>query len=221
MSQLETLMARDGHTFDVYIARPPGRPRGGIVIAQEIFGLTPHIRRVADGYAADGYLVIAPALFDRIRRDLVLGYSPQDLEQARGYYREIRQSDAVLDIAAAAAAARHCGKVAVIGYCWGATLAWVSAGEIPVAAAVCYYGSGIATQLERLPDCPALLHFGERDSSTPAEDIERIRAAFPQGQYWLYPAGHAFNNEDRPNYDAASAGLARSRTLAFLARHVG
>jgi carboxymethylenebutenolidase len=223
VSQVETLMARDGHSFHAYIARPPARARGAVIIVQEIFGLTPHILRLADSYAADGYLAVAPALFDRVRRDLVLSDSPAELEAALGYRKQIPEAKSVLDIHAAAAMARHCGRVGVIGYCWGGTLAWAASAESHFAAAVCYYGAGIADHLDKPPTCPTLLHFGEQDSSIPLATVERIRLGFPQGIVYVYPsAGHAFNNEDRPrHYDAAAAQLARSRTSAFLAQHVG
>lgn len=222
MSQREKLMARDGHTFGTYIAKPAGKPRGGVVIVQEIFGLTPHICRVADDWAQQGYLTIAPALFDRVARDIVLGYSPPEVEKGRGYRQQISTGQAVLDIAAAAAFCRHAGKVAVIGFCWGGRLAWAAAAEVPLGAAVCYYGGGIPEELPKTPKCPTLLHFGENDHSIPLSDIERLRQAYPAGDYRLYPAGHAFSNDDRPqNYDAASAALARERTSAFLAANIG
>jgi carboxymethylenebutenolidase len=222
VSQFETLMARDGHPFRAYINRPVGHVRGALVVVQEIFGLTPHIRRVADSYAADGYLTVAPALFDRVQRDLVLGYSPEEVQRALGYRKQIETRQAVLDIAASVAMARHVGKVAVLGFCWGGLLAWVTAGEIGLDAAVCYYGGGIGAHLAKTPGCPTMLHFGERDASISASEIEHIRSAFPQGLYYLYAAGHGFNNEDRPkNYDAAAAALARSRTSAFLAQQIG
>jgi carboxymethylenebutenolidase len=223
VSQFETLMARDGHAFRAYIARPAGRARGAVIVVQEIFGLTGHIRRVADSYAHDGYLAVAPALFDRVRRDLVLGDSPAELEAALGYRKQIPTAKAVLDINASAAMARHVGKIALIGYCWGGTLTWVAAGETQLAAAVCYYGGGIGEHLDKLPKCPTLLHFGEHDRSIPPASVERIRQAFPQGLFYLYPgAGHAFNNEDRPqHYNAEAASLARGRTATFLMQHVG
>jgi carboxymethylenebutenolidase len=222
VSQTETLMARDGHEFTTYIAKPAGKARGAVVIVQEIFGLSPWVLRTADSYAADGYLTVAPALFDRIRRDLVLGYSPPEMQQAMGYRKQVDTAKAVLDIAAAAAMARHAGKVAVIGFCWGGTLAWAAASELPLGAAVCYYGSGIAGLLPKVPACPTLFHSGEQDKSIPLSDVERLRAAFPQGVYHLYAAGHAFANDDRPDhYDAGASALARSRTNAFLAQHIG
>jgi len=222
VSQYETLMARDGHTFRTYIAKPPGQPRGGMVVLQEIFGLAPHMLRVADSYAAQGYLTVAPALFDRVARGIVLGYSPPEVEQGLGYRKQISTATAVLDIAAAAAICRHAGKVGVLGFCWGGRLAWAAAAELKLGAAVIYYGGGIPDELPKIPQCPTLLHFGERDRSIPAADVARIQAAFPAGQYHLYDAGHAFNNDDRPqNYDAAASQLARERTAAFLLQHIG
>jgi carboxymethylenebutenolidase len=222
VSQSETLMARDGHEFRVYIAKPGGKARGAVVIVQEIFGLSPWIVRTADSYAADGYLCVAPALFDRVRRNLVLGYSPPEMELAMGYRKQIDTAKAVLDIGAAAAMVRHVGKVAVVGFCWGGTLAWASACELPLGAAVCYYGAGIPGLLPKVPTCPSMLHSGEQDRSIPASDVDRIRGAFPQAVYHLYAAGHAFANDDRPDhYNAEATALARTRTNAFLAQHIG
>ena len=222
MKHFEPLMARDGHTFDIYLANPDTRPRGAVIIVQEIFGVTAWIRRVADSYAADGYLAIAPSLFDRIRRDLVLGYSPAEIELARGYRQQIQLSQALLDIAACAAVARHVGRIALIGFCWGGTIAWAAASGTPVAAAVCYYGARMLEQSPKPPACPTLLHFGSQDPGIPQSEVQHLHEAFPQGQFHMYPAGHAFANEDRPeHYDATSAALARTRTLEFLHRHLG
>jgi carboxymethylenebutenolidase len=222
MSQTETLMARDGHKFSTYLAKPAGKPRAAVVIVQEIFGLSPWIVRTVDSYAADGYLCVAPALFDRVRRNLVLGYSPPEMEQGMGYRKQVDTAKAVLDIGAAAAMARHAGKVAVIGYCWGGMLAWAAASELSLGAAVCYYGGGIPKLLPKVPSCPAMWHSGEHDKSIPLSDVELVRAACSQAIYHLYDAGHAFANEDRPDhYNAAAAALARARTNAFLAQHIG
>jgi carboxymethylenebutenolidase len=223
MSQYETLMARDGHVFGAYIAKPPGAARGGVVIVQEIFGLTEHIRAVADSYAQAGYLAVAPALFDRVRRGIVLGHSPEDAQHGMGYRKEIGDAPAVLDIIASVAVVGHAGRVAVIGYCWGGRLAWLTARQIPLNAAVCYYGSGIGGLLDKTPMCPTMLHFGAEDRSIPMSEIEHIRAAYPQGKIHVYPgAGHAFNNNDRPDhYDEPSAQLARTRTNEFLAQQLG
>lgn len=222
MSHFETFMARDGHPFQAYLARPSGTARGAVVVLQEIFGLSPHILAMTDGFAAAGYLALAPALFDRVRRGLVLGNAPEDLECGRGYRQQIKTSKTLLDIAAAIAVARHTGKVAVVGYCWGGTLAWLAAAELPLGAAVCYYGSGIAEHLDRTPACPTQLHFGELDASIPPAAIARIRAAYPEGHYYLYPAVHGFNNDSRAqHYNATAAAQARERTREFLVQHIG
>ena len=223
MSRYETLMARDGHTFSTYIAKPAGKARGGSIIVQEIFGLTDFICRTADRCAADGYLTLAPALFDRVGRDLVLGYSQQDIEQGRGLSMQIDTARALLDIAAAAAVTRHVGKLAVIGFSWGARLAWRAASELSFSAAVCYDPEALEQALPKTPRCPTMLHIGAADASISASEIERVRMAFPRGSYHLYEgAGHDFSNEDRPDcYDAEAAALARQRTAAFMAQYVG
>jgi carboxymethylenebutenolidase len=222
VKQFQSLMARDGHTFSAYLANPAGRARGGLVVLQEIFGLTAHIRWIADGYAEAGYLVIAPSLFDRVRRDLVLDYGPKDIEQAMGYRLQVPLADTLLDIAAATAVVRHAGRVAALGFCWGGTLCWAAASVVPMAAAVCYYGAKMLEQSPKPPLCPTQLHFGEQDKSIPPSEVQHLRETYPAGEYYLYPAGHAFANEDRPDrYDAHSAALARGRTQAFLAQHIG
>jgi carboxymethylenebutenolidase len=223
MSQQETLMARDGHAFNAYIAKPAGAPRGGVVVVQEIFGLTHFIRSAADGFAADGYLAVAPALFDRIRRNIELGYGPEEMEQARGYSMQIDASKAMLDIAASAAFARHAGKVAVVGFCWGGRLAWQAAGDVRIDVAVSYYGARISEHLAKTPTCPMMFHVGERDEAIPASEVARVRAAFPGGIFHVYEnAGHAFANPDRPErYNAPAAALAHARTNAFLATTLG
>jgi len=222
VNQFQSLMARDGHTFNAYLVGPAGSPRGAVVVLQEIFGLTPHIRRVTESFASEGYLAIAPALFDRVRRDVVLGYGPQEVEQALGYRAQVPIEKALLDIAAAAAVVRHAGRLATVGFCWGGTLAWAAASSIPMAAAVCYYGSKMLQQSPKLPSCPVQFHFGEQDSAIPMSEVQSLRDAYPAGEYYLYPAGHAFANEDRADrYDADSAALARSRTMALLTQRVG
>jgi len=215
-------MARDGHTFSAYMANPTDRARGAIVIAQEIFGLTHYIRSVADSYAAKGYLTIAPALFDRVRRDLELGYSPPEVEQAMGYRLQIPIATALLDIAAATAVVRHAGRVAVVGFCWGGTIAWAAASSTKLSAAVCYYGARMLEQSPKTPACPTLLHFGEKDASIPASEVAQLREFYPAGEFYMYPALHAFANVDRPDrYSAEAAALAQQRTDEFLERHVG
>lgn len=216
MGDYTTLMARDGHEFNAWLTPPTGTPRGAIVICQEIFGVNHHIRGVADGFAADGYLVIAPCLFDRIRRGIELGYSPEDTQEGRGYRTQIPKEKTLLDLSASLNVVKHAGRVAAVGYCWGGTLAYFAACELPVTCAVAYYGGQIAANLEKAPKRPVMYHFGERDQYIPPADIEKIRARDPDGVFHLYPADHGFNCDERASYDAPSAKLARERTLAFL-----
>jgi carboxymethylenebutenolidase len=218
MGEFTTLMARDGHEFNAWLASPPGAgARGALVIAQEIFGVNRHIRRVADDYAAQGYVVIAPCLFDRVRRGIELGYSEAERQEGRGYRLQIPEEKTRLDLAASINVVRHAGRVAVIGYCWGGTLAYLAACALPICCAVAYYGGQIKDHLDQSPRHPVMYHFGEQDPHIPASDVERIRAADPEGIFHLYPADHGFNCDERDTYDAASAALARERTLAFLA----
>ncbi len=219
MGDYTTLMARDGHEFNAWLAAPPQDQRGArgaVVIAQEIFGVNRHIRRVTDEYSASGYVAIAPCLFDRVRRGIELGYSEAEVQEGRGYRVQIPKEKTLLDLAACINVVRHAGRVAVIGYCWGGTLAYMAACELPVSCAVSYYGGQITQQLSKSPRRPVMYHFGEKDPHIPMSDVEKIRAADPAGIFHVYPADHGFNCEDRGSYDATSAQLARERTLAFL-----
>jgi carboxymethylenebutenolidase len=216
MGDFTTLMARDGHEFQAYLAAPPGRPRGAIVVLQEIFGVNRHIRAVTDGFAAEGYTAIAPALFDRIRRSIDLGYTAPEVEEGRGYMQQLKPEQTMKDIAAAVAVIKHSGRIATVGYCWGGALSYRAACELPLACAVVYYGNPRDTS--KTPRCPVMYHFGSVDKSIPLTEVERLKAAHPQGIFYVYDgAGHGFNCDLRPSYDAAAAVLARRRTLDFLA----
>jgi carboxymethylenebutenolidase len=221
MGRWQPLMARDGRNFSAYLAPPAGAPRGAIVVLQEIFGVNEHIRAVVEQYAAAGFLAIAPALYDRIGRNIELGYGPKEVELARGYRLQLDEAKTMLDVGAAVNVVRHAGRVALVGYCWGGCLAWIGGGLLPVQAVVGYYATRLWEKLERLPACPVLLHFGERDTLIPPEQVERVRAAFPAGHYYFYPADHGFNCSARASYDAPSAALAWERTQAFLKQYIG
>lgn len=215
MGEYTTLMARDGHEFNAWLCPATGTARGAVVICQEIFGVNHHIRGVADGFAAAGYLTIAPCLFDRIRRGIELGYTEKETQEGRGYRVQIPKEKTLLDLGASINVVRHAGRVAAIGYCWGGTLAYLAACELPVACSVSYYGGQIAKETAK-PKRPVLYHFGEKDPYIPPADVEKIRAADPNGTFHVYPADHGFNCDERASYDPASAQLARERTLAFL-----
>jgi carboxymethylenebutenolidase len=214
------LMARDGHEFDAWLSPATGTPRGAILVLQEIFGVNSHIRAVTDGFAAEGYVAIAPSLFDRVRREVELDYSEKSVEQGRGYVLQLKEAEILADLNACINVVKRNGPVGVVGYCWGGSLAYLSACELPVRAAVAYYGTRIAQMLDRKPRVPVQYHFGERDKTLPPETIEKIRAAHPAGDFHVYPADHGFNCDQRAAYDAPSAKLARERTLAFFDRHL-
>jgi carboxymethylenebutenolidase len=216
MGEFTTLMARDGHEFNAWLAAPSGPTRGAVLLAQEIFGVNRHIRAVADSFAAAGYVTIAPCLFDRIRRGIELGYSEAEVQQGRGYRLQIPKEKTLLDLTACINVTKHAGRVAAVGYCWGGTLAYIAACELPVACAVSYYGGQIKDHLDKSPRRPVMYHFGEKDPHIPISDVDKIRAVDPNGVFHLYPADHGFNCEERSTYDAASAALARARTLQFL-----
>ena len=214
-------MARDGHEFQAWLAAPAGRPRGAVVLLQEIFGVNGHIRAVAQDFAAQGYTVIAPCLFDRIRRGIELGYSPAEVQEGAGYRAQLKPETTMKDIAAATAVVRNSGRTATVGYCWGGTLSYLAAGQLPLSCAVVYYGK-VAAYLEQKPRCPVLFHFGAEDQSIPAADVAATRAATaPPSVVNLYEgAGHGFNCDQRQSYNPQAAALARTRTLEFLGRYL-
>ncbi|NIR29090.1 MAG: dienelactone hydrolase family protein [Gammaproteobacteria bacterium] len=215
------LDADDGHTLSTYRADPQAKPRAGIAVVQEVFGVNEHVRRVCDDFAARGYVAIAPALFERIERGVELGYTDEALARGRELRTALGWDDPLRDVAAALAVLRQAGKVGVVGYCWGGSVAWLSATRLDADCAVCYYGGQIVQFCEERARCPVLMHFGERDPIIAAEDVERIRSAQPEIPIYTYPAGHGFNCDARADYDPQSAALAKERTLAFLAEHVG
>jgi carboxymethylenebutenolidase len=222
MGEWIELTAADGFRLSAYRALAKGTPRGALVIAQEIFGVNSHICSVCDGYAADGYAAVAPALFDRYERGVDLGYTPPDIARGRELKGLAQMAAALLDVAAARDSVASTGKVAVIGYCWGGYLAWIAAARLPgFAGAVPYYGGGMTNAIAEQPACPVMAHFGERDSNIPMAGVKALAAAHPSAQVFLYPADHGFNCDQRGAFDAEAARLARERTLAFLRRNIG
>ena len=215
------LQAADGHTLGAYAAGPAqGGP--GLVVVQEIFGVNGHMRRVCDSFAEQGYRVIAPALFDRAERGVELGYGPEDMPRGRELRARVSDAAVVADIEAAS---RHLapGRIGIVGYCWGGTVAWWGATRSHAfAAAVGWYGGGIAATRTEIPNCPVQLHFGGKDAGIPLSDVEAIRQAQPGVEIFIYPdAQHGFGCEDRASYSPADERLAQERTLAFLGARLG
>jgi len=218
-----SLRAQDGHEIDAYEAKPGGSPRGGIVLLQEIFGLTAHIMSVCDSYAENGFYVVAPALFDRIEKGLVLDYSKTDADRGRDLRSKIPWDQTRADVIAAIRHLSGAGKIATIGYCWGGTVSWRCAAQVDLlAAAVCYYPTQVAGFVEESPTCPVLMHFGESDPIATVDHARQLRAKHDQQvEIQLYPASHGFNCNEIANFHAPSAKLALRRTLDFLDAHLG
>ena len=215
-----SLTAADGHRLTAYRAGPQNAARA-LVVVQEIFGVNHHIRAVCDRFAAEGYAVIAPALFDRIRPGIELGYEAADVAQGRELRGKIEEGLTVLDVLAAAAALPRGAKRGIVGYCWGGTVSWHGATRTSAfAAASGWYGGGIAAAKDEKPRCPVQLHFGEADASIPMTDVAAIKAAQPGVDIHVYGGGHGFGCDERGSYVAADYALAQKRTLAFFATHL-
>ncbi len=215
-----TLTASDGHEMGAYRAEPPGAIKGGIVVLQEIFGVNAHIRDVCDRFAQEGYVAVAPALYDRSsQKNAELTYSEEDVALGRKLREEFSWDDTVLDVDAARVALSGEGlKIGTVGYCWGGTISFVAATRLELNAAVVYYGGQIMPYVNEKERCPLLMHFGARDTSIPLSDVEAIRRAHPEAEVHVYEAGHGFNCDRRGGYDEAAATLANSRTLDLFRR---
>jgi carboxymethylenebutenolidase len=216
MAQHTQLQAADGHKLDAYIAQPTGEPKGGIVVIQEIFGVNAHIRSVADKFAQSGYLVIAPAIFDRAERNVELEYDAEGIKKGMALVQKIPLEKTVSDIDAAIQYLCEHGahKVGVVGFCWGGTLAWVSNTRLHPDATVSYYGGGIQNHIREKSTCPAIFHFGLQDDHIPQSVVEQVQHEYPGYAVFTYDAGHGFNCDARSSYNEAAAKLAMKRTLA-------
>jgi carboxymethylenebutenolidase len=222
MSERVRLRAPDGHDLGAYRSRPAERARGGVIVLQEIFGVNPHIRDVADRYAAAGYLAIAPALYDRSSaKDIELTYSTEDIARGRALREEFSWDDTVKDVEAAMNALRAEGlRAGTVGFCWGGSMSFLAAVRLPLDCAVVYYGAQILPYVSEKERCPLLMHFGRKDASIPPSDVEAIQREHPEAVVYQYEADHGFNCDRRAQYDEASATLASQRTLAFFAANL-
>lgn len=223
MGKFIDLTASDGHKFAAYVAEPAGKARGGVVIAPEIFGINAHIQAVAEGYAADGFHAVAPALFDRAQRNYDTGYSQPEIQAGVAIMQKLDSAKTLLDIDAAVAEAKKGGKVGIVGYCYGGTVAWLAAAHTAgLACAVPYYGGGMFNLIKEQPKVPVMCNFGETDHSPTLEQARAIVAAHPEISAHFYPnAGHGFNCDHRASYNAEAAKLARQRTIEFFHKHLG
>lgn len=229
MGDFVKLLTEDGVDMSAYVARPEGTAKGAVVVVQEIFGINAHIRSIADKYAAEGYVAIAPALFDRVQPGIELDYSPEGMTKAFALYPQLDPAKSLLDIAAAYHfAAKETPKgIAVVGFCYGGLMSWLSATRassvgMKLACAVGYYAGGVGRFATEQPSCPVMLHFGTEDSHIGADQVDAVRAAHPEVEIYMYEGtGHAFNRDPDPNaYNADAAKLAQERTFEFLRKHV-
>jgi len=226
MGQFTDIQSADGFVFPAYVAQPAGKPKGAVVVLQEIFGVNAHIRDVADGYAAEGYLAVAPSTFHRVQPGVDIGYSEDDMKTGFALKTAVEGLPApgvLADIQAAVKHAAQAGKVGIAGYCWGGLLSWRSACLVDgLSGAVTYYGGGMTTPDEaaRKPKVPVLSHFGDQDHWISLESVEAFKKAHPDAEVHLYNANHGFNCDRRAAYNAPAAKLARERSLAFFAKHL-
>ena len=220
MSSLVHALAKDGHIVDLYVAKPKSQAVATVIVLQEIFGITDHIQAICQQYATHGYLAVAPALFDRIQKNIVLDYS--SIKEGRDYKMQLQDEQVLLDIAAAAATAENDLKVAVIGFCFGGALSYLASTRLNLNCAISYYGGGIAEKyINQKPLCPIMYHFGALDPIIPSTDVAAIQSNHPEGVFHIYDnAGHGFNCSDRKDYHEESAKIAFARSLEFLKMHV-
>jgi carboxymethylenebutenolidase len=216
--------AADGNELDLYVARPEGEFLAGLVVVQEIFGVTAHMRSLADGFARDGFLAVAPAMFDRFEKGVELAYDMEGRKRAMEFVPKLNPVVSLADVEAAVGYLRGqgCAKVGVVGYCFGGSMAWLAATRLDVDAAVGYYGGHIGHFATEQVKCPVMLHFGRLDDHIPASVAESAQAANPAIEVYWYEAGHAFNRDVDPHaYVPEAAKLAGERSLGFLKRNLG
>lgn len=210
------LTAADGFVLEAFRATPAQHSKGGLIVLQEIFGLTDQLKGVVRSYAQDGYDTIFPCLYDRVAPGTVVPFSEPDRGRDLAY--NLPLDKVILDINAAVQALQNPHGVSILGFCWGGGVIVRAAADLKLRGAIAFYGTRLPTYLDRTPQCPLLFHFGKTDPNSTPEIIAQVLKAFPTAESHIYEAGHAFANEVRPAYVESAAKLARSRTLEFLAR---
>jgi len=223
MGENVKITSGDGFVFDAYRAEPEGTPNASILLIQEIFGINNHIRSVADDYASKGYLVLAPAIFDRYAPGIELDYDSDGVSKGADIaFNKLNMSETLADLAATVNALAVTGRVGAVGYCFGGLLAFLSANQVSgLACSIGYYGGGIAGVVDKKPKLPLMLHFGALDSHIPLSDVELIQSALPEVTVNVFAdAEHGFNCDQRASYNAEAARAALDQSLAFFAQHL-
>jgi carboxymethylenebutenolidase len=213
----------DGAEMGVYHVEPKGARRGGLVLIQEIFGVTDHIKECCDSFADEGYEVLGPSLYDREAPGFAVSYSPEDIQKAIKIARgEHPFEQSIADACTCIDAMKSKGPVFITGYCYGGSVTWAAACKCDgLAAASGYYGGNIPQMAEWQPKCPTILHFGKHDHGIPMEQVERVQKLHPDVPVYVYDAGHGFNSDRRTDYNPDAASLARQRTLELFREHGG
>jgi len=222
MGETISLTTSDGHTLDAYKATPTGAVKGGLVVVQEIFGINGQIRRTADYFSEQGYVAIAPALFDRVEKGIELGYNETDFGIGRETRGKITDDWIIADIGAAVQEVASAGKVSVIGFCFGGYATYVAACKVAgVSAAMPFYGGGIAARLgDMQPNCPTQFHFGDKDAAIPLDDLQKIKDALQDSPMYVYDdSGHGFTCDDRDSYNEGATQRAMARALGWMSEH--
>jgi carboxymethylenebutenolidase len=217
-----TLTAADSHKLGAYRADPQGKPKGGIVVIQEIFGVNQHIRAVCDRFAREGYAAVAPALFDRTSPNFESGYTPPEIEKARTFVAKPDWDAMLRDTDAAIKELKAAGPIAIIGFCMGGTIAFLAATRLSgLSAAIAYYGGRIVAFADEKPKCPTQMHFGETDHSISMADVATIKQKRTDCEIHVYKdAGHGFHCDERGSFHQPSRDLAWQRSVAFLQKHM-
>lgn len=217
---IELKSGADGFVFGAYHVPAKGHPRGGLVLIQEIFGINDNIKKTCDAFAAEGFEVTAPSMYDRIERGFVTGYDEAGMARARKASADTDMKLAIGDVKACVEFLAPRGKVFFTGYCYGGSITYIAACRVPgIAAGAGFYGRLIPDYLGEKPKCPLILHFGDNDPSIPLEAVRKIQAARPECRVYLYEAGHGFCSDRATHFNANACALARARTLDHFARH--
>jgi len=216
------LTASDAHSLGAYRTDPAGKPKGAMIVVQEIFGVNHHIRALCDRLAAEGYVAVAPAVFDRFVRNFESGYTPDEIAHARSYLGNLNWDNMMKDLDAALGDIRSVGPCGVIGFCMGGTAAFLAACRLNgLKASVAYYGGQIAKFADEKPKCPVQMHFGEKDAGIPLSDVEIVKQKQPQAEVYVYPeAQHGFHCDERASFQKEASTQAWQRSLEFLGKHM-